>query len=75
MLSDRAARVSYYSFLYALAYFEGYGDGLEGEAVGIVGAGPRRGHVWLGWLVLMNFACRRVDGVACYWGLRCGIRF
>ena len=45
MLSDRTARVSYYSFLYALTYFEGYGDGLEGEAVRVVGAGPRRGHV------------------------------
>ena len=49
MLADGATRVSHYSFLYALAYFEGYGDGLEGEAVRVVGAGPRRGH--------------RVDGV------------
>ena len=49
MLSDGAARVAHNSFLYALGYFERDGDGLEGEAVCVVGAGPRRGH--------------RVDGV------------
>ena len=37
MLSDRAARVSYYSFLYALTYFKRDGDGLEGES---------RPHCW-----------------------------
>ena len=44
MLSDRTARVSYYSFLYALGYFERHRDGLEGEAVRVVGGGPRRRH-------------------------------
>ena len=49
MLSYTTARVSYYSFLYALRDFERDCHGLEGEAVCVVGAGPRRGH--------------RVDGV------------
>ncbi len=44
MLSYTTARVAHNSFLYALGYFERDRDGLEGEAVGIVGAGPRRGH-------------------------------
>ena len=61
MLADRAARVAHNSFLYALAYFEGYGDGLEGEAVRIVGAGPRRGHCLVGSKRLM--LAPRVDGV------------
>ena len=57
MLSDRAARVSDNSFLYALTYFERDGDGLEGEAVRVVGAGPRRRHCLVDGLLL------RVDGV------------
>ena len=44
MLSDRASSVSHNSFLDALGYFERDCHGLEGEAVCVVGAGPRRGH-------------------------------
>ena len=49
MLSYTSARVSYYSLLYAFLYFERDCHSLEGEAVRVVGGGPRRGH--------------RVDGV------------
>ena len=45
MFTDGAARVADNCFLDALGYFERDGDGLEGEAVGVVGGGPRRGHV------------------------------
>ena len=49
MLSNRTSSVSDNSLAHALAYFERDRDGLKGEAVRVVGAGPRRGH--------------RVDGV------------
>ena len=63
MLSDRTARVFDDCFLYALRYFERDRDGLEGEAVRVVGAGPRRGHIGLvrSWRGLMR--AQRVDGV------------
>ena len=47
MLADRTARVSDNGLAHALAYFERDGDGLEGEAVCVVGARPRRRHVVL----------------------------
>ena len=67
MLSNRTARVSDNSFLYAFFYFERDGDGLEGEAVRVIGGGPRRGH-WFGSFLALN-ACTarrwRAAGTAC----------
>ena len=44
MLSDGAARVADNSLAHALAYFERDRDSLEGEAVRVIGAGPRGRH-------------------------------
>ena len=44
MLAHGAARVSDNGFLYALLNLKRDRDGLEGEAVRVIGGGPRRGH-------------------------------